>query len=264
MMVHNISRTRSDKPLVSRRPGGKLTTLVSAPRCLLFGLLLALPGWVVAGLPPEKFEYDVSKNDFSLGSTQREFRQLDTGLYEMQAITEAEGFVALFFSETVRETSRFRLVDDQVQPLHYRYHKNGKKPETFEVDFDREQQLLRHSLLGKTWPLHDNDQDLLSFQIAMMLQLQQAVRQLDYRIADKKRIENYSLVPNGEKVFDTQLGKLHTVVMEYYDKKRKRTYTFWCARELDYLPYQSRRIEADGDVIQLRLRRYNGRPASLK
>ena len=49
--------------------------------------------------------------------------------------------------------------------------------------------------------------------------------------------------------------------MEYYDKKRKRTYRFWCAKELNYLPYRSRRIEADGDVILLQMRRYNDKPA---
>jgi len=170
----------------------------------------------------------------------------------------------LFVSDIVRETSRFRLVEDQVQPLHYRYHKNGKKPETFEVDYDRQARVLRHSLLDETPSLQDNDQDLISFQIAMMLDLQQSTRMLEYRIADKKRIENYTLIPRGEKIFDTAMGKLHTVIMEYYDQERNRTYTFWCAKELDYLPYQSSRLESDGDVILLRLRRYNGESTRLK
>lgn len=232
-------------------------------RLFLFSitLLLSIPGFSGTPLSPFQMEYDVSKNDIHLGSTRRELKQLDDVNYQMQAVTEAEGFVALFFSDTVRETSRIQLSDNQVQPLHYRYHKNGKKPETFEVEFDRQQDVLRHSRLGDTRPLRDNDQDLLSFQIAMMLELQESVRILEFRIADKKRIENYKLIPRGEKIFDTRMGKLHTVIMEYYDKKRKRNYTFWCAKELNYLPYQSRRIEADGDVILLKLRRYNGKPA---
>lgn len=228
---------------------------------ILLTLLSSSPGFGETTLSPFQLEYNVSRNQLHLGSTRRELTRLENNMYQMQSLTEAEGFVALFFSETVRETSRFRLSDGQVQPLHYRYHKTGKNSETFEVNYDREAQQLRHSLMEKIRPLTPRDQDLLSFQVAMMLDLQHSVRQLKYRIADKKRIEQYNLVPRGEKVFDTQLGRLHTVIMEHYDEKRKRTYTFWCAKELNYLPYQSRRIEDDGDVILLQLRRYNGKPA---
>ncbi|MDZ7663525.1 DUF3108 domain-containing protein [Thiohalophilus sp.] len=232
---------------------------MSLLRFSLLSLLLALPGWVSAQLPALDIEYSVSRNNLNLGGTHRKLLQTGSDEYVMRAKTKAEGFAAIFVSDIVRETSHFRLVDGQIQPLHYRYHKNGKDPETFEVDYDRQAQVLRHSLLDKTLTLQDNDQDLISFQFAMMLDLQQSVRKLEYRIADKKRIENYSLIPRGEKVFDTNIGKLHTVVMEYYDQKRNRTYTFWCAKELDYLPYQTRRLDSDGDTIELKLRRYNGK-----
>lgn len=230
---------------------------------LIVSLLLSASAFAGTSLEPMQYEYAVSKNDMHLGRNHHQLTRLEDGSYQMQAETRAEGIVALFFSEVVKETSHFRLKDDQIQPLHYRYYKNSKKPETFEVDYDRQQQVLRHSLLEETLPLQDNDQDLLSFQLAMMLSLQQSTsRVLKYRIADKNRIENYTLIPRGEKVFDTPQGKLHTIAMEYHDKQRKRLYTFWCARELDYLPYQSRRIEDDGDVILLKLRSYNGRKFS--
>ncbi|MDZ7802912.1 DUF3108 domain-containing protein [Thiohalophilus sp.] len=228
-------------------------------RILILSLLVGLPLAADAELSALDIEYRVSKDGFNLGSNRRQLRQTGDEKYTVRAVTEAEGIVALFVSDTVQETSRFRLVDGQVQPLHYRYHKNGKEPETFEVDYDRQAQLLRHSRLDETPPLQENDQDLITFQLAMMLDLQQGVRKLEYRIADKKRIEEYTLIPRGEKTFDTAMGKLHTVVMEYYDQQRNRTYTFWCAKELGYLPYQTRRLEADGDTIELKLRRYNGK-----
>jgi len=252
-----MSNDRLNNALVFRCSDGRLN-LVSLLRFSLLSLLLALPGWVSAQLPALDMEYSVSKNDFNLGATHRRLQQTGDDEYVMRAVTRAEGFAALFVSDTVRETSRFRFAANQIQPLHYRYHKNGKEPETFEVDYDRRAQLLRHSLIEETPPLQDNDQDLITFQIAMMLDLQQSVRKLEYRIADKKRIEDYTLIPRGKKSFDTAMGKLHTVVMEYYDQKRNRTYTFWCARELDYLPYQTRRLDSDGDKIELTLRRYNG------
>jgi hypothetical protein len=96
-----------------------------------------------------------------------------------------------------------------------------------------------------------------------MQALQYSIRALHFRIADKEHIREYDLIPRGKKVFDTRLGKLHTVVMQYYDKQKNQTFTFWCAKELDYWPYQSRKQESDGDVIQLRLRSYNGKPARL-
>lgn len=228
-------------------------------RTLLISLLVGFPLAANAELPALDIEYRVSKDGFNLGSNRRTLRKTGDKEYTAQAVTKAEGIAALFVSDTVHETSRFRLVDGQIQPLHYRYHKNGDEPETFEVIYDRQAQVLHHSLLDKTLPLQENDQDLISFQLAMMLDLQQSVRKLEYRIADKKRIEEYTLIPRGEKIFDTTMGKLHTVVMEYYDKKRNRTYTFWCARELDYLPYLTRRLEGDGDTIELKLRRHNGK-----
>lgn len=228
-------------------------------RTLLISLFFSFPVAANPGLPTLDIEYRVSKDGFNLGGNRRTLRKTGDKEYTAQAVTRAEGFAALFVSDTVHETSRFRLVDGQIQPLHYRYHKKGKDPETFEVDYDRQAQVLRHSLLDETPPLQENDQDLMTFQLAMMLDLQQSVRKLEYRIADKKRIEDYTLIPRGKKTFDTAMGKLHTVVMEYYDQKRNRTYTFWCARELDYLPYQTRRLDSDGDKIELKLRRYNGK-----
>ncbi|MFP3874213.1 MAG: DUF3108 domain-containing protein [Thiohalophilus sp.] len=233
--------------------------MISLFRILLISLLAGLPLAANATLPTLDIEYRVSKDGFDLGSNRRQLRHNGDEEYTMKAVTKAEGVAAVFISDSVRETSRFRLIDGQIQPRHYRYHKNGKKPETFEVDYDHQAQRLRHSLIEETPPLQENDQDLMTFQLAMMLDLQQNVRKLEYRITDKKRIENYSLIPRGEKTFDTAMGKLHTVVMEYYDQQRNRTYTFWCAKELDYLPYQSRRLDSDGDTIELKLRRYNGK-----
>ncbi len=229
-------------------------------RTLFLSLLLGLPLAANAELPALDIEYRVSKDGFNLGSNRRTLRKTGDKEYTAQAVTRAEGFAALFVSDSVHETSRFRLIDGQIQPLHYRYHKKGKDPETFEVDYDRQAQVLRHSLLDETPPLQKNDQDLMTFQLAMMLDLQQSIRKLEYRIADKKRIEDYTLIPRGKKTFDTAMGKLHTVVMEHYDQQRNRTYTFWCARELDYLPYQTRRLDSDGEKIELTLRRYNGQP----
>ncbi len=232
---------------------------------LFLSLLFTVSPLMAVELKPISMEYSVSKNNFFLGASRRVLKRVQPGLYEVHATTKPEGFVSLFVSDTVIEQSRFQLTDQhEVQPLHYRYRKTGNEPEQFAVDFNYKKQTLTHSWLNETLPLTENDQDLISFQIAMMLTLQQNIKPLHYRIADKKRVEEYKLLPRGEKVFDTKLGKLHTVVMEYYDKERKRTFTFWCAKELNYLPYQSRKIESDGDVILLRLRRYNGKPAALK
>ncbi|MFO8025528.1 DUF3108 domain-containing protein [Thiohalophilus sp.] len=229
-------------------------------RSLLLSLLVGLPLAAHAELSAQDIEYRVSKDGFDLGSNQRTLRKTGDNEYTARAVTRAEGFAALFVSDTVHETSRFRIVDGHLQPLHYRYHKKGKESETFEVNYDRQAQVLHHSLLDETPPLQENDQDLITFQFAMMLDLQQSVRKLEYRIAAKKRIEDYTLIPRGEKIFDTAMGELHTVAMEYYDSKRNRTYTFWCAKELDYLPYQTRRLDSDGDRIELKLHRYNGKP----
>jgi len=231
---------------------------------LLLCLLLIVPSQATAELKPLTLVYDVSRNDFFLGSTKRVLKQLQPGVYEIQATTKAEGLAALFVSDVVTEQSRFKVTEQGVQPLYYRYHKSGDEPEQFSVSYNYKNHTLTHSWLKETVPLSGKDQDLISFQVATMQALQYSIRPLHFRIADKEHINEYDLIPRGKKVFDTRLGKLHTVVMQYYDKRKNQTFTFWCAKELDYWPYQSQKRDSDGDIIQLRLRSYNGKSAGLK
>jgi hypothetical protein len=232
---------------------------------LLLALLLPLP--VLADAPPLTpyvAEYEVSRNDMFLGASRRTLSLHSGQRVDLTAQTRPQGLVSWFVSDEVHEHSKVLLDNGQVLPQRYRYNKTGKRPEQFEVRYDYQQQILSHSLLDETPALNGTDQDLLSFQLAMMLALQQGQREMTFRIADKNRIEEYRLRQVGEKTFNTRMGRLQTVVLEYHDTERDRIYTFWCAKELGYLPYQTRRVDDSGNIIQLRLRRYNDQAANLR
>ena len=230
---------------------------------LIFVLVLSTHSYA-ATLTPFSIEYDVSKNGMFLGGSKRTLTQQADGLWKVTALTEPEGLVSLFVSDQVIETSLIKVHNAQIQPQSYRYEKsNSDEPESFSVQFNWQQQELSHSGLGKIQSLNSDHQDLLSFQLAMMLELQNNKQSMQFVISDKKRIETYDLKTVGSETIETDLGPLHTIKLEYYDQQRKRRYTFWCAKELSYLPYKTQRVEEDDDVIVIQLRHYNGKSARV-
>lgn len=217
-------------------------------------LLLIHPA-LAAGLLPDTLEYSVIRNGSHLGVTSKTFSVKDSQV-EVQSVTHAEGFLSIFFPEQLTETSRFTLTDSAITPRYYSYHKGGNKPEAFDISFDTKAGVIRHSRLGEE-KLSKQSQDLLSFQVAMMLDLKNSKQQLDYHIADRKRFSNYQLRPVAKETIKFRDKSFAVDVLEYVNKEKNEKFTFWCAPELNYLPVKSIKTESDGDIIELRMRQYN-------
>lgn len=220
---------------------------------ILFFILIH-PG-MATGLLPDNLEYSVIRNGTHLGVTSKTFTVKDSQV-EIQATTHAEGFLRIFFPEEITETSRFSITESGITPRYYSYSKGGNKPEEFNITFDAQAGVIQHSRLGQE-KLTGVSQDLLSFQVAMMLDLKNNKKQFDYQIADKKRFRNYLLHQSGQDTLRFRKKSFAVVMLKYEDKKKNETYTFWCAPELNFLPIKSIKTEPDGDIIELRMRQYN-------
>ena len=72
---------------------------------------------------------------------------------------------------------------------------------------------------------------------------------------DHKRIQLQTLVYSKTEQLRSSLGKLDLLQLEHKANKGDYRFTFWCAKQLQYLPIKIRKIEQDGDVILLKLRR---------
>lgn len=217
--------------------------------------LLLIPPALADGLLPDYLEYNVIRNGKQLGVSSRVFVVNDSQV-EIRSTTHAEGFIRIFFPEEITETSRFSINDSRLTPLSYSYSKGGNKPDQFAVKFDSQAGVIQHSRLGEA-KFAVNAQDLLSFQVAMMLDLKNSKKQLTYQIADKKRFRDYLLQVTGQETLRFRNKSFAVVLLRYVDKKKNETYSFWCAPELNYLPIKSIKTESDGDIIELRMRQYN-------
>lgn len=109
----------------------------------------------------------------------------------------------------------------------------------------------------ETQAMPPNTQDLLSFQLALMDGLYQGRRQFDFHIVDHKRIQRQTLKYTKSQKMKSSHGELDVLQLEHHAEKSHYRFTFWCAKQLHYLPVLIRKIEQDGDVVQLKLKRLN-------
>lgn len=202
-------------------------------------------------------EYDVSRNNISLGVSKRRLVARDNGTkLDYASTTIPEGFVSLFFSDRFMEHSLIHVTPQGLQPRRYEYQRTGgKREETFQASFDWKNRQALISTQDEAQILQANTQDLLSFQLAMMEGLYEGKRNFDFQIVDHKRTQQQSLIYAKTEQVNSSMGKLDLIQLEQKaSKDKKYRFIFWCAKQLHYLPVKIRKIEQDGDIIQLKLR----------
>lgn len=203
--------------------------------------------------------YDVSRNNTFLGVSNRRLVMREHGkILDYASTTIPKGLVALFFSDRFMEHSLIHVTAQGLQPRRYDYQRTGGKKEiTFQARFDWQKKRILMSNKKETQAMPPNTQDLLSFQLALMEGLYQGRRQFDFHIVDHKRIQRQTLKYTKSQKMESSHGQLDVVQLEHQAEKSNYRFTFWCAKQLHYLPILIRKIEQDGDVIQLKLKRFN-------
>ena len=232
------------------------------PRLLSFILLLFAPLLSAHANPLFEgytAEYDVIRNDLHLGVTKRQLIKRDANNLEFLSRTEPEGLVALLVSDVFVERSMIRLDQSGIRPLEYYYQQSGGKTEkTFKAEFDWDKHQLHRSTSNESNALPDNAQDLLSFQLAIIYGLDKGQRHFDFNIVDHKRIQEHRLDYSGMKRLPGSQGELSVLRLDHKDSRNEDHFTFWCAEKFHYLPVRIQKVEHDGDVVLLKLRRFNG------
>jgi len=227
---------------------------------VIFVLFLSLTNASQANLLQSGFnaDYDVSYNGMELGVSKRRFIVDSNQLATYEATTIPEGFAALLIKETVTETSKINITRTQIQPNLYIQSKNKKgKIEKFQLSFDWKKNKLNNSSSKKNEDLKKNTHDLLSFQLAIMQDLQKHKKTMLYRIATKKHTREYVLnVLNSEKV-ETALGEFDVIKLSTTPLKDKSQFTFWYAPALEYLPVKIQKTNEKGDTFSFTLRAFS-------
>jgi len=229
---------------------------------LLLLLSLLLPA-AFATPQPARFtaHYTMSKGSIPLGEVQRLLTPAGNGQFKFESTMQATGLIASFLKDQISESSLWTFQNEQVKPQIYTYRKSGgKKTRELRLEFDWQHQLVKNTVAGKEWEmaLLPDAQDKLSYQLAIMYDLQNGKTEFEYPIADKKKFRNYYFKVVGNEDIATPLGSLKTVKIERVMQGDEKSTVLWCAPSLSFLPVRIEQNEKDGAEFSLMIKSVEG------
>jgi hypothetical protein len=212
----------------------------------LLALALAVAGASVNAdaidLKPFKATYTAEWKGMTAGTTVLELRNAGPDLYSYSSTSNARGVFRMAFSETLTQTSTFRLADGVVQPLTFRG--IDEKEREIRLDFDWNKMKVSGVAKGNAVDLQltPGVQDAMSLQIYSLRSLADGTVAPTVWMIDGDKLKDYELRLEGNARIDTALGELDTVI---YTSKRAgsdRVTRTWVAPTLGYLPVKAERI----------------------
>lgn len=216
------------------------------PRIILTLLLsAALSGatFAASAVPqPYKAEYTVHADGFKVGEMTRKLKPLGNGTWQLESSLYTTGLVALFKKDKITERSIWHNGADGLVPISYHSHYSGRSKEVEErLAFDWDRGVVTSLRDGRETdvPLTAGVMDKLVYQFALRQDLANGASRIEYKVADRGKIETYAFKVVGREKVVTSLGEYDTI------KVKKGTTTFWVAPALDYLVVQIVQQEDD-------------------
>ena len=242
-------------------------------RAWLFLAMLASASWAnssdpvpeveapaAAGLKPYTAEYTTTARGMSL-SLKRELKRDENGNY---TLTNGGKMLVVGF----HEVSVFRVQDDHIAPKSYVYQGTGLINRRREVHFTPGAETIR-SLYKDEWyelPYTAGTLDRMSQQEQLRLSLLNdptPKEDITIRVADGKRVKDYTLAFVGEEPLSTPLGDVQTLHFERIHDDADRKSDIWIAPQWDYMMVKTIHVE-DGKPVEVNLKKASlqGKPIS--
>jgi len=182
-------------------------------------------------LPFFSANYDALIQGFPV-TAKREYKPISDSISELS-------FTANSLVASLSETSQFTWQQEQIKPLRFTHNRTifgQSRRKTLSFDWSKKK--ITSTNKGKTKVI-DNPQealDHLSFQLQLQHDLSaNKIHNKVYRIADKKKIKEYTFKIIGEERIQTALGELDTTkVMVNRDNNKRITY-IWLAKDWNNL-----------------------------
>ncbi len=189
------------------------------------------------------------------GEVRWDVSDLGDGLYQFNAVVQAGGIWKALISDTLTETSWFRLVDGMPRPERYRLHNGlGSRDRDGEYEFDWERGLAVGVYKDKPQEIQVApgvvDRSLL--QLVLMRDLSAGRRPERYVVLDRDELRTLEVEYGEGEVLRVPAGYYDTVLVMHRSDKRNDVTRLWCAPVLGYLPVQ---IEQERDGKRLFLAR---------
>jgi hypothetical protein len=174
----------------------------------------------------------------------------DAGHFVFTSSARARGILRLVRPDPAVEHSEFRLVDERIAPLRFRYDDGSRKGEdNFAVEFDSTDGEVRVTgpSGNQTLPLQRGLLDRGSLQVALMRDLLACRLPGPYRYVDDDGIGEYRYERIEDRATETGIGTLDTIRFSQRREGSSRETILWLAPELGFLPVRIEQIR-DGEI----------------
>ncbi len=180
----------------------------------------------------------------------------DGSHYQLKWLTAGTGFAALLFPDLL-QTSEGLLTKTGLQPVNYLYQFGNKADKTRTANFDWQSKkvVLQTSKGTKTEELPEGTQDLLSFMYQFMYVAPLQTMQIS--IATGKKLTTYDYSFEGEENINSSLGELKTIHITHNGIDSDEKTELWLAIDYQYVPVKIRKIEKNGNVVEMVATRIN-------
>jgi hypothetical protein len=206
-------------------------------------------------LRPFKAQFVLEWKGMNAASASLELTREGGGDFTYVSRNTARGVFRAVLPGELVQTSRLRIDAGQVRPLSYRG--DDGSPDTrrdVSLDFDWERQRVTGT--AETKPvdlaLQSGLQDIMSVQIALMVDLLEGRKPSTYTLVDKDRIKEYLYSDEGGARIDTAIGALDCVVWSSRRPGSDRVTRVWYAPSQGYAPVRAER--RDGDRLEWAMR----------
>jgi hypothetical protein len=179
------------------------------------------------------------------------------GAYSYVSRTNARGIFRLFLGNEIKQTSAFEMNETAVRPLLFRSDDgSAKTDQDVSLDFDWQAGRVRGTSENKAvdLPLKPGVQDLMSVQIAAMLDLLNDRLAPIYLLADKDEIKEYAYTKEGTAKLGTSIGEFETVIVTSQRHGSDRRLRMWFAPALGYVPVRAERSRNGKVEITMRIK----------
>ena len=215
---------------------GCIRTIVSVGGIYALSVSLALG----APFKPFKLDYNVKFSGILLGNATSELRKERDDRYVYEKVAKANGLAKMFTSDLVTERSEWKLVKGQPQAMRFEYKEidgDDEKRETIVFDWSSNKASMTWDNESRELDIAPNTLDRLTVELRAVLDIRSAARQYEYQVAGKGEVKTRRFVPAGEEIIELPAGSFDAIKYRLVrtDSKR-RTTTFWLAKELGYLP----------------------------
>ena len=208
---------------------------------------------------PFKASYTLKKGGLSIGHVDRELKQDSNGDYIFESLSKPIGIATVFVKDEIKETSHWRLIENNFRPESYSYQRTGgKKDRHVKLVFDWETKKVTNIINDDAWKMDipENVQDKLLYQLTIMYDLAEAGSELSYEVADGGRLKDYSFRVLSHETISTDIGELKTIKIRRNHKQK--TITIWCAVDRNYLPVRIEQSDDEGGELELHIDKVAG------